>query len=476
MRTSLFSELLHRDQLFIGGGWATSSGHRRLEVENPATEQFIGAAPAGTEADVDAAVEAAALAFDTWAASTVNQRRQVLRALAGSLADRREELAAVVTSETGIPIAHSRQMQADLPVTVLDSMIDALEGLDAAAQVGNARLFQEPAGVVAAITAWNRPISQAVAKVGAAIAAGCTVVLKPSEETPLSAYLLADSAQAAGVPHGVLNVVTGGREVGAYLASHPLVDMVSFTGSPTVGRRVLTAAARSLRRVSLELGGNSANVLLDDADLACAVRRGVQHVTENGGHTCTAGIHLVVPRHRQSEVVDMVRDQFETIVVGDPWDDATTMGPLGTRAQKTQYQQAVAQARTAGAKLAAHRRGVPAQGHYVEPIAFCDVDDTMINAQHEVRGPMVMVLPFDTEEAALRIANDSGYGMSGAVWSADPERALRFARRMNTGQVSVNDGSSNPHAPCGGYEQSSIGRAPGRHGIDAFTQLKAVHL
>lgn len=475
MRTSLFSELLHRDQLFIGGEWATSSGLRRLEVENPATEQFIGAAPAGTEADVDAAVEAAAVAFDTWAASTLNQRRQVLGALAGNLAERREELAAVATSETGIPIAHSRQIQADLPVTVLGAIIDALEDLDDATQVGNARLFREPAGVVAAITPWNRPISQAVAKVGAAIAAGCTVVLKPSQGAPLSAYLLADSAQAAGVPHGVFNVVTGGREVGAYLASHPLVDVVSFTGSTTVGRHVLTAAARSLRRVSLELGGNAANVLLDDADLPSAVRRGVQHVTENGGPTCTAGIHLVVPRSRQSEVVDMVREQFETIVVGDPWDDATTIGPLGTRAQKTQYQQSVAQARTAGAKLAAHRRGIPAQGHYVEPIAFCDVDDIMIKAQHEVLGPMVMVLPYDTEEAALRIANDSKYGMSGAVWSADPERALRFARRMNTGQVSVNDGSSKPHVWVG-YEQSSIGRVPGRDGVDAFTRLKAVHL
>ncbi|MGV8872851.1 MAG: aldehyde dehydrogenase family protein [Rhodococcus sp. (in: high G+C Gram-positive bacteria)] len=467
---------MHRDQHYIKGTWSASAPGGRIEVENPATEQIVGSAPWASTDNVDAAVEAATVAFDSWSTSAVSERRNVLRRFAAELIARREDLARVVTLEMGAPIGLSRFVQADLPVAVLHAVIDSMVILEEPELIGNSRIYREPAGVVAAITPWNYPIHQAVSKLAAALAAGCTVVLKPSEVTPLSAFLLADCAHAAGVPSGVLNIVTGARETGAYLAAHPLVDVVSFTGSTGAGRNIMAAASNTIRRVSLELGGKSANVLLDDGDLEQAVRQGVQHVMENSGQTCTAWTRMIVPGGLQDEVVDVIRDEFDKIVIGDPWDSTTTMGPLANRAQKARYQQYVAKGRYEGARTAAHRRVSPAVGHYVEPIAFCDVDNNMTIAREEVFGPLLSVIPYRDEADALRIANDSIYGLSGAVWSADAERALEFARRMQTGQVSVNGGKFNPAAPFGGFRQSGLGRELGRHGLEDFTETKAVQL
>nr|WP_218680935.1 aldehyde dehydrogenase family protein [Rhodococcus qingshengii] len=476
MRTLLDSELLHRDQLYVNGRWTVSNSTDRIEVENPATEQVVGTAPSSSPDDIDAAVESAAVAFDSWSVSSVSERRAVLERFGAEMISRREELASLVTHEMGTPIELSRVVQADLPVAVLQGVLESMASLEQPELIGNSRIYREPVGVVAAITPWNYPIHQAVSKLAAALAAGCTVVLKPSEVTPLSAYLLADCAQAAGVPDGVVNIVTGSRDAGAHLAAHPLIDAVSFTGSTNAGRHIMSAAADTIRRVSLELGGKSANVLLEDGDLEQAVRRGVQHVMENSGQTCTAWTRMIVPARLQDEVVDVIRDEFQNIVVGDPWDVGTTMGPLANRRQKLQYERYVTSGRQEGAKVAAHRRVTPTVGHFVEPIAFCDVDNRMTIAREEVFGPLLSVIPYRDEAEALRIANDSIYGLSGAVWSSDAERALFFARRMQTGQVSVNGGKFNPAAPFGGFRQSGLGRELGRHGLEDFTEMKAVQL
>ena len=428
--------------------------------------------------DVDRAVRAASKAFESWAATPTKERRELLGAFSSAIAARREPLAQLVTSEMGTPIELSRVVQADLPVAVINGFLDAMEDLDAVEEIGNSMVVREAAGVVAAITPWNYPIHQAVSKVGAALAAGCTVVLKPSQVTPLSAYLLVEAALEAGLPAGVLNVVTGtGRIAGEALCAHPLVDVVSFTGSTSAGSRVMQTAAHTIKRVALELGGKSANVLLPDADLQAAARRGAEHVLENSGQTCTAWSRMLVPADRQDEVVDIVREVFDQVRLGDPFNPSTTMGPLATADQRRVVERYVGTGLEQGARLAAG--GVePHQGpgHFVQPAAFAGVAPGMTIAHEEIFGPVLAILPYRDEAEALSIANDSVYGLSGAVWSQDRDRALAFARRMRTGQVSINGGSFNPAAPFGGYKQSGIGRELGPHGLLDFLEVKALQL
>ncbi|WP_141015447.1 aldehyde dehydrogenase family protein [Nocardioides sambongensis] len=464
-------------QLFIDGRWAEAFGRDRIRVEDPATEQIIGEVPDATKEDVDAAVAAARRAFGVWSGTSIPERKAVLQRFASSIADRREALAHLVTREMGTPIGLSRIVQADLPVSVIQGFAKHMDQLDEVEHVGNSTVVQEPAGVVGAITPWNYPIHQAVGKVGAALAAGCTVVLKPSEVTPLSAFLLAEAAREAGLPDGALNVITGSGGAGQLMAEHPDVDVISFTGSTSVGRRVLAASAGNMKRSSLELGGKSANVVLPDADLATAVHRGVEHVLENSGQTCTAWTRMLVPVHLRDDVVDLIREAFEAVVLGDPLDESTTMGPLATARQREIVQGYVETGQQEGAIVAAGSTDPwDAIGHYVRPVGFVNVHQGMRIAREEIFGPVLSVLTYSDESEALAMANDSVYGLSGAVWSSDRDRAYRFARKMRTGQVSVNGGSFNPEAPFGGYKQSGIGRELGRHGLQDFLELKAIQL
>ena len=469
---------VERDHFFIDGTWVTPRETSVIEVENPATETTFGRVPAGDAADVDAAVTSAARAFEHWSQTSVQERKTLLEGFTDALAARREDIAQLVTAEMGSPIELSRVAQADLPVSVLRGLTTALEQIEFVETIGNSKVVREPAGVVGAITPWNYPVHQAVTKLGAALAAGCTVVLKPSEITPLSAYLIAEAAMEAQLPPGVFNLVTGdGAGVGQALAAHPGVDVVSFTGSTRGGRAVMQTAAGTIKRVSLELGGKSANVLLPDGDLERAVRRGVEHILENSGQTCTAWTRLVVPRERQDEVIDIVREEFAAIVIGDPNDPATTVGPVATANQRAVVEKFVARGVEQNARVAAgdlaSRDG---RGYFVNPVAFADVESGMDIAQEEIFGPVLAILPYDSEAQAVQISNDTVYGLSGAVWSSDQERAFEFARKMRTGMVSVNGGSFNTAAPFGGFKQSGFGREFGRYGVEDFLEIKSIQL
>ncbi|GAA4485702.1 aldehyde dehydrogenase family protein [Rhodococcus olei] len=467
-------------RLFIAGEWREPAGTGSIDVENPATGRVCGSVPAGTVVDVDAAVAAARAAFSAWSRTTPAERLGHLERLLAAMRGRAEEIASVISMEMGAPLGFSRSVQAGLPIRVLEGFVRTLPEYRFEHAVGNSCVVREPAGVVAAITPWNYPMHQAIAKLGAALAAGCTVVLKPSQVTPLSSYVLAEAVVDAGLPAGVFNLVTGtGGVVGEALAAHPDVDVVSFTGSTSAGRRVAATAAGTIKRVGLELGGKSANVILPDADFERAVRTGTRQVLNNTGQTCTAWTRMLVPADRQEEAVALVREEMSAVVVGQPADESTTMGPLASADQRDTVLGYIEKGIGEGARLVCggvERPDCGAEGHFVAPTAFADVTSDMVIAQEEIFGPVLSILPYRDEAHALEIANDSRYGLSGAVWSADQERATEFAGRMRTGQVFVNGGAFNPCAPFGGYKQSGIGRELGAHGLEDFLEVKAVHL
>jgi aldehyde dehydrogenase (NAD+) len=344
-------------------------------------------------------------------------------------------------------------------------------------EIGNSLVVREPFGVVGAITPWNYPLHQIMAKVAPALAAGCTVVLKPSEVAPLNAFLLAEACEAIGLPAGVLNIVTGyGPVVGEAIASHPSVDMVSFTGSLRAGRRVGALAADSIKKVTLELGGKSAFVVLDDAPFEKAIPAGARNAMMNSGQTCSAWTRMVVPRSRYQEALDLAKSAISSLKLGDPLDAASRLGPLISAAQRERVEEYIAKGKQEGARvvLGGGRPAGFARGYYVEPTIFADVTSKMTIAQEEIFGPVLSVLPYDTEEEAVQIANDTIYGLAGGVWSGDPERAMRVARRMRTGQVDVNGGKYNALAPFGGYKMSGIGRELGMFGLEEFFQVKSI--
>jgi len=460
----------------IGGSPRTSTD--RIEVVDPFTEQVIETVPAGTSVDVDDAVAAAAKAGEAWGRTSPAERATLIRALSDGIQARQEELAALISSEMGSPIRFARQVQAGLPVSTSRGVSELLEGgYSFAEEVGNSLVLREPVGVVGCITPWNYPLHQVVAKVVPALAAGNTVVLKPSEIAPGSANVLAEIISAAGVPDGVLNIVHGlGEVVGAAIASHDGIDMVSFTGSTRAGRLVAAAAAPSVKRVALELGGKSASVLLDDADLATAAKMSVGYCYINGGQTCSALTRLLVPADRHDEVVEHVLAAAAKYAVGDPSDPATRVGPMasaGHRDRVLKYYRVGASEATV-ALGGPDATDLPDDGFFVAPTVFTGVTSDMRIAQEEIFGPALAVLAYEDEEDALRIANSTVYGLSGGVFSADDDRALAFARRMRTGQVDINGGAFNPMAPFGGYGQSGNGRELGHHGISEFTEIKAI--
>jgi aldehyde dehydrogenase (NAD+) len=468
----------HLDALYVGGAWVAPAGSDTLSVVNPTTEQPLATVPAGTPADVDRAVAAARAAFGGWAATPVAERAALLGALADGLTARVPELGDLIAREVGSPLKFATSTQAGLPIVVLRSYAALVRDFAFEETVGNSLVLREPAGVVAAITPWNYPLHQVVAKVAAALAAGCTVVLKPSEVAPLSAYVLAAVAEEVGLPAGVLNVVPGtGPVVGEALAAHPDVDMVSFTGSVRAGKRVQEVAAGTVKRVALELGGKSANVILDDADLAKAVKVGLANCFINGGQTCTAWTRMLVPESLHSEAVELAVDGTAKYTVGDPLAEGTRIGPMVNAAQRDRVRGYIERGIAEGATLAAGGPDAPLdRGFFVRPTVFAAVRPEASIAQEEIFGPVLSVIPYRSEEEAAAIANGTPYGLAGAVFARSQDRAVAFARRMRTGQVVVNGGAFNPVAPFGGYKQSGTGRELGRFGLEEFLEVKSLQL
>jgi aldehyde dehydrogenase (NAD+) len=471
---------IHRDRLFIGGDWVEPAGDRRIDVIDSTTEQVMGSVPEGTPADVDRAVAAARAAFDGWAATPVAQRSELLRAVSAMLAARAEEIAALISREVGMPYGLSQAIQAGLPAMTFGSMADIVLDAELEEQVGNSLVVREPVGVVGCITPWNYPLHQICAKVAPALAAGCTVVVKPSEVTPLNAFVLAEILAEAGLPGGCFNLVTGfGPVVGEAIAAHDDVDMVSFTGSTAAGKRVSELASQSVKRVALELGGKSPNVILDDADLEAAVVDGMSKCYLNSGQTCSALTRMLVPRARLAEAEQIAAAVAGQLKVGDPFEPDANLGPLVSETQRERVRGYIRKGVDEGAKLVAGGEDPPAardSGFFVQPTVFSDVKPEMTIAQEEIFGPVLAIMPYDSEDEAVAIANDTVYGLAGGVWSGDPEHAKQVARRIRTGQVEINGAAFNPLAPFGGFKQSGHGRELGKYGLEEFLEVKSIQL
>jgi len=456
------------DGMYIGGAWRPAAGDEVIEVVNPVDEQIVATVPAGTAEDVDAAVRAARAAFPAWAATPPAERAARLAALRDVLQTRKDEIAETVTAELGAPLALSQAVHASVPIAVAASYADLAATYAFEEKAGNSTIHHEPVGVVGAITPWNYPLHQIVAKVAPALAAGCTVVVKPAEDTPLTARLFAEAVHEAGIPAGVFNLVTGlGPVAGQALAEHPGTDMISFTGSTAVGKRIGALAGAAVKRVALELGGKSANVVLPSADLARAVNVGVANVMSNSGQTCSAWTRMLVHRDQYDEAVEMA-----AAAAGKYGD---RIGPVVSARQQARVRGYIEKGIAEGARLVAGGPDAPRErGYFVRPTVFADVTPEMTIAQEEIFGPVLCVLRYEDEEDALRIANGTVYGLAGAVWAGDEAEAVAFARRMDTGQVDINGGRFNPLAPFGGYKQSGVGRELGRHGLAEYLQTKSL--
>ncbi|MCO5319704.1 MAG: aldehyde dehydrogenase family protein [Microthrixaceae bacterium] len=469
---------------YIGGEWVPSSGSDTLEVIDSATEQTIARVPSGTAADVDRAVAAAKDAFATWSTTPGDIRAKYLRDIGAALTGRFDDIVDVVSSEVGSPKTFAQMVQAGLSVGEWESFAGLIESYEWEEKVGNSLVVREPIGVVGAITPWNYPLYLIICKVTPALAAGCTVVLKPSEITPLNAYLLTEVIDEVGLPAGVFNMVIGtGPEVGARISSHPDVDMVSFTGSGRSGAEVQKGAAATAKRVGLELGGKSANIVLDDADPTAVAMGAVFGCMINSGQTCSALTRLLVPESRKDEYIDAVVAEASQIRLVDPKADEPdlfhSLGPLVSKAQQERVRNYINKGVEEGATLLL---GGPEQpedkptGFYVKPTVFADVTPDMTIAQEEIFGPVLSIITYSDDDDAVAIANNSVYGLAGGVQSADQERAVAVARRIRTGQVDVNGGAFNPVAPFGGYKQSGNTRERGRWGLEEFLETKSIQL
>ena len=467
-----------RERLYIGGSWVEPIGDGSIDVINPATEERIGSVPVASNDDVDAAVEAARGAFEYWSGTSVEERADFLNRLSAAIKDRSEELAKLITSEVGTPIDYSRMAMVGTPRVVTRSYAKILDDFIWEEEVRNSLVVKEPIGVVAMITPWNFPLHQIIGKVAPAIAAGCTMVLKPSKEAPLNAFVFADILDEIGLPDGVFNLVSGhGRDIGETMSSHPGVDMVSFTGSTNAGVRVSELAAPSVKRVTLELGGKSANIILDDADIPRAAASSIYACFGNSGQECSALTRLIVPEEHRDEVVEVISSKMERYSVGNPMDESSRCGPLVSKRQQESVSSFISSGIEEGATLVAGGEGMPdglESGYYVRPTVFADVTPEMTVFQEEIFGPVLSITTYSSEQEAVELANLSDYGLSGGVWSSDEDRAMRIARMMRTGQVSINGGAFNVTAPFGGYKRSGLGRELGVHGLEEFLEIKSI--
>ncbi|MFC5833963.1 aldehyde dehydrogenase family protein [Nonomuraea insulae] len=469
--------MLERQQILIDGDWVPSAGDGVIEVENPATEEIFATIPRGNAHDVDRAAEAAAAAFCEWSQAPLNRRYEVLHRLADIVESRADEITRAIVSEIGEPHSIATGHQTLSAVAHLRGTADSLKDVDWDVQAGDTLVHRAPAGVVGAITPWNVPLLLIAMKAGAALAAGCTVVLKGTEVAPMSSFLFAEATVEAGLPKGVFNLVSGtGPEVGEAVATHPKIDMVSLTGSVRAGSRVMELASASVKRVALELGGKSANVILEDADLGLAVTTGIQDAFRNSGQVCGGLTRMLVHRSRLAEAEEIAAVKAAAYVLGDPYAPDTTLGPVVSRAQRDRVRELIQSGVDDGARLIA---GGPEQpeglerGYFVKPTIFTG-DPSHRIAREEIFGPVVTILPYETEEEAIAIANDSQYGLAGAVWSATTERARQIALRLRTGRIRINGSPVNPRAPHGGFKLSGIGRENGRFGIEEFLEYQSI--
>ncbi|HEY7912635.1 MAG TPA: aldehyde dehydrogenase family protein [Blastocatellia bacterium] len=480
MTASQKQDVRNYDRLYMNGEWVKPAGTGMLDVINSTTEEVMGRIPEGTPEDVDRAVKAARAAFDDWAATAPAERGRYLQRIADGLKARMNEIANVIASEVGMPLPLSTAVQAGLPVATFEFYAKNAGDFEFEEKIGNSVVVKEPVGVVGCITPWNYPLHQVAAKVAAALAAGCTVVLKPSEVAPLTAFILAEIIDDVGLPAGVFNLVSGvGPVVGEALAAHKEVDMISFTGSTRAGRRVSELAAQTVKRVALELGGKSASIVLDDAEFEKAVRASVSNCYFNSGQTCSAHTRLLVPKDRHEEAMRIAKETAESFTVGDPREGKAKLGPLVSDLQRDRVRNYIKKGIEEGATLVTGGVAAPEgldKGYFVRPTVFAGVRDDMTIAQEEIFGPVLSIIPYEDEDDAVRIANGTVYGLAGGVWSKDVERAKRVARRLRTGQVDINGGSFNPFAPFGGYKQSGNGRELGKYGLEEFLEIKSLQL
>ncbi|MBX3286877.1 MAG: aldehyde dehydrogenase [Acidimicrobiales bacterium] len=476
--------MIVHDRLYIGGELVAPAGTGTIDVINPFTEQVAGRVPEATNADVDLAVAAARSAFDTtdWATRPIGERIEILARASAAISARMDELTGLITTEMGSPSGWGIFGQVLSSTMVLDAYVGLADTYAVeetrVGMFGPVVVRKEPLGVVAAVIPWNVPLFEAVMKVAPAVIAGCTVVLKPAPETPLDAYVFAEIMEEAGLPKGVLSILPAGREVGEYLVTHPLVDKVTFTGSTAAGMKIGAACGALLRPVTLELGGKSAAIVLDDADVASVVPQILDAGLMNNGQACVAQTRILASRARYDEVLDAVTEAVAAQVVGDPADPTTQIGPLVAERQRERVLGLIARGRDEGARVTTGggRPASQATGWFVEPTVFGDVDNKMTIAQEEIFGPVLSVIPFQDEADAIAIANDSPYGLSGSVWSADGAHAAEVARKIRTGTINVNHFAMAFGAPFGGYKNSGLGRELGPEGVDAFMEKKAISL
>ncbi len=473
------------NELFIGGEWTKPQGSGRISVLAASTEELVGSVPEGTNADVDAAVSAARAAFDDpsgWSSWSSEDRAQALERLAAALGSRGEEIAHRVSLQNGMPISFALQVEAIFPSVLAQYYAGlirqtALEEDRPGLLGGTIHVLRKPVGVVGAIVPWNYPQTLAMFKLAPLLAAGCTVVMKPSPETVLDGLLLAEAIIEAGLPPGVVNLVPAGREVGAYLVEHPGVDKVTFTGSSASGRMIARRCGELLRPVTLELGGKSAAIVLDDADLAGATEALFGATMANNGQTCNIGTRVLAPRARYDEVLEVFSGLANALVIGDSLDPATQLGPVASARQRERIEGYIEKGRAEGGRIVAGGGRPPEQerGWFVQPTIFADVDNSDTIAREEIFGPVLAVIPYDGVDQAVAIANDSEFGLGGSVWSRDPERAQDVARRVQTGSIGINHYMLDPAAPFGGVKASGIGRELGPEGLAAYVQLQSIY-
>ena len=469
-----------RDKLYINGQWVTPFGKAFIDVIDPSTEAIYAKVPEGAPADAESAVVAARAAFEGWSNLPAEQRAQYLDKVAAGLKVRSAELAQTIACEVGMPLKMAGMVQVAGPVWNWGNYAKIAREFEYETKLGHSLIVREPIGVVAAITPWNFPLNQITLKVAAAMAAGCTVVLKPSEVAPINAFILAEVIHEAGVPAGVFNLITGyGPVVGEVIASHVEVDMVSFTGSTGAGKRVSELASKTVKKVALELGGKSASVVMDSADLKSSVKGTIANCFLNSGQTCSATTRMLVPRAKMAEALQFAKEIAETFSVGPALTEGSRLGPLVSEIQRERVRAHIETGLKEGATLVtggAHAPAEQSKGYFVLPTVLAVDSSKASPAQNEIFGPVLTVIPFDTEDEAIRIANDSIYGLGGAVFAGSDEEGIRIAKKIKTGQVNINGGQWNVNAPFGGYKQSGTGRENGVFGFEEFLQIKSLQL